>query len=81
MFALLACLGLVAGFGGSQIGARADRLRAEDAAVGGPSLLTQTNSTRAIALESVTRLAEPFSPSVAIPFGDCQSARESRRSR
>jgi hypothetical protein len=33
-----------------------------------PVLLTKTNSTRAIAVESVNRLTEPFSPTAALPF-------------
>jgi hypothetical protein len=39
------------------------------AAVGAPVLLTRANSTRAIALEPATNLAEPFSPQTAIVFG------------
>jgi hypothetical protein len=34
-----------------------------------PILLTKPNSTRAIAVESVTLLAEPFAPTANIPFG------------
>jgi hypothetical protein len=33
-----------------------------------PTLLTQANSTRAIALESVTLLSEPFAPTAVVPF-------------
>jgi hypothetical protein len=33
-----------------------------------PTLLTQSNSNRAIALESVTRLSEPFAPNAMVPF-------------
>jgi hypothetical protein len=33
-----------------------------------PLLLTQNNSTRAIALESITFLSEPFAPTTIIPF-------------
>ena len=33
-----------------------------------PVLLTKTNSTRALAVESISRLAEPFAPSTAVPF-------------
>ena len=33
-----------------------------------PTLLTQNNSTRAIALESVTLLSEPFAPTTIVPF-------------
>jgi hypothetical protein len=39
------------------------------AAAGAPILLTRPNSTRAIALEPVANLAEPFSPQAAIAFG------------
>lgn len=39
------------------------------AAAGAPVLLTRTNSTRAIALEPIANLAEPFSPQAAIAFG------------
>ena len=34
-----------------------------------PTLLTRSNSNRAIALESVTILSEPFAPTAPIPFG------------
>lgn len=34
-----------------------------------PTLLTKTNSTRAIALESINLLAEPFSPVAPVPYG------------
>jgi hypothetical protein len=34
-----------------------------------PILLTKTNSTRAIAVESVNLLVEPFAPTANIPFG------------
>jgi hypothetical protein len=34
---------------------------------GAPTLLTQTNSTRAIAVESVTRVAEPFASTSPLP--------------
>jgi hypothetical protein len=34
---------------------------------GGPTLLTQTNSTRAIAVDSVTLVAEPFAPTSPLP--------------
>jgi hypothetical protein len=40
-----------------------------DAAAGAPILLTRGNSTRGIVLESVSNVAEPFSPQMAIPFG------------
>lgn len=33
-----------------------------------PTLLTQPNSTRAIALESITLLSEPFAPTTVVPF-------------
>jgi hypothetical protein len=33
-----------------------------------PTLLTRSNSNRAIALESVTRLSEPFAPTAIVPF-------------
>src|SRR5262245_18300148 len=33
-----------------------------------PLLLTRTNSTRAIAVESTTLLAEPFAPNSPVPF-------------
>jgi hypothetical protein len=39
------------------------------AAAGAPVLLTQTGSTRAIALDSVTRLAEPFALQAPVAFG------------
>ncbi len=39
------------------------------AAAGAPILLTRPNSTRAIALESVSHRAEPFPPQTVIPFG------------
>jgi len=39
------------------------------AAAGAPILLTRSNSTRGIALESVSNLAEPFSPQTSIRFG------------
>ena len=39
------------------------------AASGPPVLLTSPNSTRAIAVETVSNLAEPFSPQAAIAFG------------
>lgn len=38
------------------------------AAKSAPELISQTNSTRAVALESVTWVREPFSPTQAIPF-------------
>jgi hypothetical protein len=38
-------------------------------AAGAPTLLTQTSSTRAIALDSVTRLAEPFQLQNPVAFG------------
>ena len=38
-------------------------------AAGAPALLSQTNSTRAIALDSVTRLAEPFPLQNPVAFG------------
>jgi hypothetical protein len=38
-------------------------------AKGAPELISQVNSTRAVALESVTWMREPFSPTQAIPFG------------
>ena len=38
-------------------------------AAGAPVLLTQTNSTRAIALDSVTHQAEPFQPQSPVTFG------------
>ena len=34
-----------------------------------PTLISKTNSTRAIAYESVNHLAEPFAPTASIPFG------------
>lgn len=34
-----------------------------------PLLLTKTNSTRALAVESVTCVSEPFAPTANIPFG------------
>lgn len=39
------------------------------AAAGGPELITEATTTRAIALESVTWRREPFTPTQAIPFG------------
>ncbi len=36
---------------------------------GGPVLLTKTNSTRAIALDSINKLSEPFGPTRPIAFG------------
>jgi hypothetical protein len=36
---------------------------------GGPILLTQTNSTRAIAVESVSLVAEPFTATARLPIG------------
>ena len=39
------------------------------AAASAPVLLTRANSTRAIALEPVANLAEPFSPQTAVAFG------------
>jgi len=36
--------------------------------VASPTLLTQNNTTRAIALESVTLLSEPFAPTTVVPF-------------
>ena len=38
-------------------------------AAGAPVLLTQTGSTRAIAFDSVTRLAEPFQLQSPVAFG------------
>src|ERR1700754_2060387 len=38
-------------------------------AAGAPVLLARANSTRAIALESITRTAEPFSPTTPLSFG------------
>jgi hypothetical protein len=35
----------------------------------GPTLFSQPNSTRAVALESVTFLSEPFNPTVVLNFG------------
>src|SRR5205807_567013 len=40
-----------------------------DAAAGAPVLLTRANSTRGIALESVSNMAEPFPPQMPISFG------------
>ena len=40
----------------------------QTSAVGGPTLVTQTNSTRAIALESVSMRTEPFAPVTTLPF-------------
>src|SRR6185436_8907704 len=34
-----------------------------------PILLTKTNSTRAMAVESVSLVTEPFAPSAPLPFG------------
>jgi len=34
-----------------------------------PTLITKTNSTRAIAVESSSLLAEPFAPTAPVPFG------------
>ena len=34
-----------------------------------PVLLTKPSSTRALAFESVTHIAEPFAPTANIPFG------------
>jgi hypothetical protein len=34
-----------------------------------PILLTKTNSTRAVAVESVTRVEEPFAPNAMLPLG------------
>ena len=45
-----------------------ERFRSQ-AAAGAPVLLTRANSTRAVALEPVSNLAEPFSPQVTIAFG------------
>src|SRR5256885_17022345 len=45
------------------------------AAAGAPVLLTRPNSTRAIALEPVANLAEPFSPQAAIAFGASNQTR------
>ena len=45
------------------------------AAAGPPVLLTRANSTRAVALESVTNLAEPFRPQTTIPFGNDNQTR------
>jgi hypothetical protein len=39
-------------------------------AAGAPVLLTQASSTRAIALDSVAKLAEPFSPQTPVAFGN-----------
>ncbi|MEK6333930.1 MAG: hypothetical protein AABM67_03215 [Acidobacteriota bacterium] len=39
------------------------------ATAGAPVLLTRANSTRGIALESVSNLAEPFRPQTSIPVG------------
>ncbi|HEU5132973.1 MAG TPA: hypothetical protein VFT26_12745, partial [Pyrinomonadaceae bacterium] len=33
-----------------------------------PVLLTKANSTRALAVESISRLAEPFAPATSVPF-------------
>lgn len=33
-----------------------------------PVLLTKNNSTRALAFESISRLAEPFAPTTPVPF-------------
>lgn len=38
-------------------------------AAGAPALLAQTGSTRAIALDSITRLAEPFAMQTPVAFG------------
>lgn len=45
------------------------RFSVSSAAVGAPVLLTQSSSTRAIALDSVTRLAEPFQLQNSVSFG------------
>jgi hypothetical protein len=41
-----------------------------ESAAAAPILQTQTNTTRAIALESVTMMPEPFAPSATIVFGN-----------
>jgi hypothetical protein len=41
---------------------------ANQVAKGAPELISQANSTRAVALESVTWVREPFRPTQAIPF-------------
>jgi hypothetical protein len=46
-----------------------NRFSSSSAAAGAPMLQTQTNSTRAIALDSVTGLAEPFQLQTAVAFG------------
>jgi hypothetical protein len=40
----------------------------QTSAIAGPTLVTQTNSTRAIALESVSMRTEPFAPVTTLPF-------------
>jgi hypothetical protein len=40
----------------------------QTSAVAGPTLITQTNSTRAIALESVSLRTEPFAPVTTLPL-------------
>jgi hypothetical protein len=51
------------------------RLDSGVVAAGAPVLLTQASSTRAIALDSVTRQAEPFSPQSAVSFASDRRTR------
>jgi hypothetical protein len=50
-------------------GARQESGSAVALAAPAPELLTEANSTRAVALESVTWMREPFQPTQRIPFG------------
>lgn len=62
---LLVCLAL----GLAALAPGSNRFSAGSAAAGAPALQTQTSSTRAIALDSVTGLAEPFQLQNPVAFG------------
>jgi hypothetical protein len=65
----LTCLCLVVVTAGLGNDCDASTSRASAATLAGaPVLLTKANSTRAIALESVSRIAEPFPLETAVPF-------------
>jgi hypothetical protein len=60
---------LLAGLLGLVLAPSKTSILTESSAAGPPVLLTQVGSTRAIALDSVTRLAEPFQPQSPVAFG------------
>src|SRR5436309_2690192 len=63
--AVVVCVAMLTVFPGR---AKMARRQEPASAASGPVLISAANSTRAIALDSVTMLHEPFSPTQPIPF-------------